>query len=178
MTVSIGIESPDLDKQIMLLQHYPEIATRHFKPALKQCVAILDGAIRPAIPVETGEAKGKFSTSVTGTTISSLKGRAGWSKSNYPWYINVVEYGARPHEMGGGGKSKGAFAFLSRGYNAGGRSNPGQRVKVKGQWKTIRSHPGFKEYAFLRNGFNTAKPAIDLILAVANDKTIQDLAVA
>jgi hypothetical protein len=186
MAMVVIVESPDLDRQIELLKFYPEIARKHFKPALQASVALMDAAIRPGIPVDSGETKAAFGSKVTGTTISNLMGRSGWSESSYKtlWPINVVEYGSRAHDLHGGAsvRSPKNWFYFEKAYKSGGfdsdaAAGTGQHVNVKGNWKTMRVHPGFAARWFLHSGFQAALPGIEVIMAAANEACVQDLVV-
>jgi hypothetical protein len=166
MSISTTISSPDIERQIELLKYYPEIVKKRFKPALQSSVMLLDAAIRPAIPVgeKTPHAKDLFRSKVLGTGISNMRGEAGWNSTEYPWYINVVEHGARAHDLTGG-----ALNASSAG---------GTPVKVKGAgWRTMKVHPGFGAVHFLRKGFQAVLPAIQSLMQAANEACVQDLKV-
>lgn len=146
--IKVDMTSPDLDRQIELLKLYPEVLEKHFKPVLMSSVKALEARIRPNIPTKSGKAAKSFGSKVTGKGIN-LTGRVGWYDKNDPWYINVVEYGAKPHEIN---------SFV-----------PGLGVYIK-------KHPGFSRRGFMLAGFSAMKPIILASLAQANEGVVKDLA--
>jgi hypothetical protein len=153
--IRIDMTSPDLDKQIELLKFYPEILEKHFRPAVLSSVKGLEARIKPTIPKRTGKAARSFGSKVTGKGIN-LTGRVGWYDRRDPWYPNVLEHGAKPHEI----KSQKTGGFLFFG----------------GKYARVVQHPGLSKRGFMAAGFSAMKPAIESLLAKANEGVVKDLA--
>lgn len=146
MSFKIDMSSPDVDKQIELLKFYPELMEKHFRPVLVTDISKLYSKIRGTIPKRTGRALSKFKKSVSGKGIN-LEGRVGWWGSNQPYYINVVEYGAKPHPI------------------------------PKNRRFNNRPHPGLSARGFMQEGFNSFKPMIDGDMANASNAVVNEMAV-
>ena len=146
MSYKVDMSSPDIDKQIELLKFYPEIMEKHFRPALVVDVSKLYSKIRGTIPKRTGRALSKFKKSVSGKGIN-LEGRVGWWGANQPYYINVVEYGAKAHPI------------------------PKNRRFSKKQ------HPGFSKRGFMEEGFSALKPMVDADMANASRAVVNEMVV-
>lgn len=146
MSYKIDMTSPDIDKQIELLKFYPEIMAKHFRPVLVTDVSKLYSKIRGTIPKRTGRALSKFRKSVSGNGIN-LVGRVGWWGTNQPYYVNVLEYGAKPHAI------------------------PKNRRFSK------RQHPGISKRGFMEEGFNAIKPTIDADMANASNAVVNEMRV-
>jgi hypothetical protein len=178
MSLKYEILSPDLDRQIALLKIYPEIAEAAFRPALDEAVDIAAAAIVSGIPIRTGRAIEKFGTKVTGKGLN-LTGEVGWWGARAPWYINIVEYGAMAHPLEAdvsirGSKRKQRLFELARpGIE---KFEGGQHVKIGDHWVTMKLHPGFPGRHFMQTGFEEAQPAIDIIMAAANEACARELA--
>lgn len=146
MSHRIDMSSPDVDKQIELLKFYPEIMEKHFRPVLVTDVSKLYSKIRGDIPKRTGRAVSKFKRSVSGKGVN-LTGRVGWWGANQPWYINVVEHGAKAH-----------------------REPNNRRFKNK-------PHPGFARRGFMKDGLEYFQPVINADLANASQAVVNEMAV-
>lgn len=178
MSLDASIQSPDLEKQIALLKYYPEIAEKHFRPAVEVSVAFLAGNIRPSIPTLSGRAQAAFGSKVTGKGLN-ITGHVGFgSGKRAPWYINVVEYGARPHALqtGSDNRSKRGAKKVARKAASGDLSGVPFFVAGSG-WRTMTMHPGFPARGFMKAGLEQSKGEIDSILAQANDDIVKELAV-
>ena len=157
--IKIDLTSSDVDKQIEVLKHFPELAEKHYRPALKKDVAALAAIIEPNIPVRTGEAADTFGSKVTGRAFS-LKGQVGWYDRGDPWYINVVEHGAKKHEIEVSPKNKKVLAWGEGSFSKGHKID----------------HPGFSKRGFLAAGYSAIQGTIENDLAMANERIIADLA--
>lgn len=146
--IRVDMSSPDLDRQIELLKYYPEVMKKHFRPALKRSVQALEARIRPTIPRETGFAESTFDSKVTGSGVN-MTGLVGWHDAGDPWYMNVVEHGAKPHEM---------------------------NTYVPGLSVYIGTHPGFSKRGFMAAGFSAMQPVIEADMALANEGVVNELA--
>jgi len=148
MSIQAKLTSTDLNRQIELLKYYPEVLKKHFRPVLKRSVQALESRIRPTIPRETGLAESTFDSKVLGTGVN-MTGLVGWRDADDPWYMNVVESGAKPHEMN-------TFA--------------------PGLGKYITRHPGFSKRGFMAAGFSAMKPVIEAQMANAAEEVVKELA--
>lgn len=146
--IKVDMTAPDLDRQIELLKFYPEVVEKHFVPVLKRDVKMLEARIRPTIPRLSGRAQKSFGSKVTGKGIN-LTGRVGWYDRNDPWYPNVLEHGAKAHEM---------------------------NTYVPRLSKRIKTHPGFSARQFMQSGYKSMEPVINADLAQANEGVVNELA--
>jgi hypothetical protein len=162
--LSQGIASPDLERQLDLLKHYPEIAEAHFRPAIQGATDYTKEIVLGKTPLWSGFAQETLMSKVTGRGLS-LRGRIGWggagisrsdaaglTRSTTAWYMNILEYGSPPHEIN-------------------------SHVMVKGQWVTIGSHPGFAPRWILRDSLAQAEAGIISRATAANEAAVRDLAV-
>lgn len=173
--IKVGILSPDLDRQIEILKHFPEVLQKHYVPAFKRNVKAMEGRIRPNIPTLSGRAQETFGSKVTGKGIN-ITGRVGWYDKNDPWYPNIIEHGAKPHSL-----VKGSTVRTKKGARAFADSNRVQtRVPVfiqsAGGWRMMGDHPGFSAFKFMAAGYSAMKPAINAEMARANEAVVNDLA--
>ncbi len=157
MSIKIQIASPDLAKQISLLRQYPQIAGKHFRPAVSQSMKTVAAQVKPRIPRKTGLALSTFGTKMqarglsasnTGGGYINIIGRVGWFDAGDPWYVNVVEHGAAEHEMNTYVPRLGVY---------------------------IRTHPGFSAVGFMKSGYEAAKSTVESLLSAANDAVLQEL---
>lgn len=176
MSFGVKLTSTDIDRQIHILKQFPEIASKHFKPGLKRSAEALAGKISPNIPELTGRARKAFGSKVLGTKIESLKAQVGWYDKDDPWYINIVEYGARPHRLtsGSNSRSKRAQAEIERGEGGGGGSQPVYILNVG--WRRMGIHPGFSKRGFMLAGLSGAWPVVKTELEQANESIVKELA--
>lgn len=148
MSIKIDISSPKVDRQMEVLKYFPQLAEKYYRPAVQRDVSMLRGLIEPNIPSATGKAAATFGSKITGKGFR-IKGQVGWYDKNDPWYINVVEHGAKPHEM---------------------------NTYAPGLGKRIGTHPGLSARGFLAAGYSAMQPIIEEDLAQANERIISDLA--
>ncbi len=157
--IKIDMTSPDIDKQVLLLQEYPEIARKHFLPAVKRSTQILAALIRPTIPSPGrygfGRARSDFAYKTTGTTLENIQGRVGFDNA---WHMNIVEPGSPPHSLTKNGKKVPVF------------------IKGAG-WRKMDIHPGFGGRFFLKAGYEKGRPLVESELATANERVAKDLTV-
>ena len=144
MSYKVGVLHSDLDKQIDLLKFYPEVMEKHFRALMAKDVAMLHSKIRGTIPRRTGTAASKFKKSLSGKGIN-MTGRVGWWGANQPWYINAVEYGAKPHAI------------------------PNNRRFNK------KPHPGFSARGFMEAGFSAMQPRINADMKAASEATLKEM---
>lgn len=182
MSIKVGVLSPDVDRQIELLKVYPEIAEKHYRPAFMALTQALTNEIRPTIPVATGKAVSKFRGKVTGNGVK-LAASIGWAGGKKaPYYINVVEYGARDHPLLAGAsiRSKRKQYFYQKAKASGADLATGAGVHVKigktGVWRTIAIHPGFAARGFMKAGAEKMQPMVESIMGPANEAVARELA--
>lgn len=175
--IRIDMTSPDIDRQILLLEEYPEIARKHFLPAVKMSVNILKALIRPTIPSPgrygRGRARSDFQGKATGTTLQNIKGRVGFDNA---WHMNIVEYGARQHPLSKGStvRTRGGAARFASGQTASSKVP----VFIKGVgWRKMDVHPGFGGRFFLKAGYEKGRSLVERELAVANERVAKELTV-
>ena len=149
MSIRVDMSSTDLDKQLELLRFYPEVMAKHFRPRMFAAVGGLKKDILPNIPRKTGKAQATFGSKVSGRGINMM-GRVGWYDRNDPWYPNVLEHGAKPHDM---------------------------NTYVPGLSKYIKRHPGLSAVGFMAAGFEGRQSQIENEMAVASEAVVRELAV-
>jgi hypothetical protein len=147
MSINVTVTSPDLDKQLHYLQQYPEFVKKHFRPAFKQGVRLIEEQIRPRVPVRTGMAAAELATRVSGTGIN-LTGRAGFLDPGDAWYIRLVDGGVSAHPM---------------------------NTFVPELGRYVGTHPGFAARGFMAAAFAAAKPGVEALMETANDAVLQEL---
>lgn len=155
MSFKIDMSSPDVDRQIDLLKHYPEVMERHFKQILKADIDELYQNIKPTIPKHRGRAAAAFKKSLTGKGIN-LTGRVGWWGTKQPFYINIVEYGAPPHEIG-------FVPFLG--------------VSWQGKNSRAKQHPGTPKVGFMAAGYSAMRPKIENDMRLASEAVVKEMAI-
>lgn len=159
MSIKIGMTSKGVDEQISVLREFPEIADKHYQPAIRRNVSRLKAIIQPDIPTMSGRAKSTFGSKVTGRGFR-IKGQVGWYDSNDPWYINVVEHGAEAHDIPLKPKKAGGVLAWNGGFSRG---------------HTVR-HPGMSARGFMMAGYSSIQPLVEAELAMANERILADLA--
>ena len=179
MSYKVDFAAADVQWQILALKEFPKIANTHFYPAMHRAVRALKAEIVPTVPFRSGLARRTFKTQVSGNGLN-IQARAGWFGMVDAWYINIVEYGARAHsilpETGIRTRRKRAFAnAVSTAYGMANTS--GVHINVKGRWVTKRNVEGFAARRFMKEGFENAKPDIDLEMLSAAEGVVNELAV-
>ena len=152
MSFRIDMTSPDVDKQIELLKIYPEIAAKHYLPAVKAATNLLASGIRPNIPRgATGRAAADLGSKVTGKHVGSITGRVGWYDKNDVWYPNILEYGVgQPYAINSYVPALGVY---------------------------IKTHPAMSARKFMANGFSASYASINSLMANASEAVVNNLAV-
>lgn len=156
MSVRAGVQTQELNRQISLLKHFPEVVEKHFRKMMAKNVAMLYSRIKSAVPVMTGNARSKFKKTLRGKGVN-MQGKVGWWGADAPWYINVVEYGAGPHVI----EPRDPEGFL--------RLNGNRFVKKV-------DHPGLSARGFMAAGFSAMQPIINADLKAAGDAVVKELA--
>jgi len=128
----IDFAAADVDWQIRMLSIYPEIANKHFYPAMHRAANALAGAIESNIPSDRGFLRSKFRKAVSGKGVN-ITARVGFPNFSGVAYVIPLEYGAKPHPIG----------------------------YVPALDVTIRMHPGIKPRKFLEHGFDQTQGQIE-----------------
>jgi len=128
----IEFSAADVDWQIRMLTIFPEIANKHFYPAMHRATSTLMGAIEPNIPSDKGLLKSKFRKAVSGKGLF-ITGRVGFPNFAGVAYVIPLEYGAKPHPIG----------------------------YVPGLDVSIRMHPGLPARKFIERGFDQTQSQIE-----------------
>ena len=146
---SIRVDAADVDWQIRLIKEFPDIADRHFKPAMQEAVGRLATEIEPNIPRATGETASKFKQRVSGKGMR-LTGRVGWWHATDPWTVNVVEFGAKAHDI---------------------------NSYVPGLGVYIGRHPGFPGRGFMKRADEVTRQRNVEHFEQARDRTVSDMTI-
>jgi hypothetical protein len=148
---AVGTE--DVTRAMSKLAKFDEVATKHWKAAMKGTVKPMAVAARANVPVLTGKWQKSIGSRVTGkgTNIQGKVGSFMWE-----WYPNVVEHGAKPHTIGKDGQPA--------------------HVLIKGQWKTITQHPGFQGVFAFKRAFQSVRSWFVAEFTVANEYIAEELA--
>ena len=162
-----------LQRQIELLKYYPEIATKYFRPAMEQVVSGVKERIRANVPIKTGFASATLMSKVVGKGMN-ITGYVGWggagiaiqdaqglTRKTTAWYMNIVEYGAPPHEI----KARKA-KILGLGFGS-------EFVTVFG---SKVNHPGFSGRFILQTAFDASGADIETIFGAAAGQVVEELA--
>lgn len=157
MSIKVSIQSTDVKAQMEVLEHFPEIADKHYRPALKKDLALLESSVRGNIPTRSGVALSTFGSKLSGRGFR-LRGRVGWLDASDPWYINVVEHGAQPHNIQVQPQNRQALTW-------GGNFSKGHGIQ----------HPGFSARGFMAAGFASVQTTVETDLAMANEKILAEL---
>ena len=170
--------SEDLQAQIQKLEGMDDLLQKYMKPAMQTSVSLLAGAVEPNIPTLTGYARETFGTHILQSTGINITGYVGWKGKPTAWWMNIVENGAREHDLTKGetGRSRaGAARFAVMKNN--GFQPTGRHVLVNGQWKTIGIHPGFPGRFLLSNALDSNEEAVESIFSAAADNVLQEAVV-
>lgn len=158
MSIKIDLTASKVDQQMEVLKHFPDLAEKHYRVVIKKDIALLKSKILSNIPVQTSRAQKTFGSKVTGKGFR-IKGQVGWYDRSDPWYINVVEHGAKKHSIVLKPKEKSVLAWR-------GGFSKGHKI----------DHPGFSKRGFMAAGYSAVQPIINNDLAQANERIIADLA--
>ena len=161
--IKIDMSTNAVDEEIALLGVFPEIADKHYRPALKRVVAQLKNTILATMPHgTTGVAERGLKTGVTGKGLR-IKGTVGWpvtsqgnNSANW-WYVRVLEAGAKKHAIG----PKNAQALHLPG----------------GKFYANVMHPGVRARRFVEAAADRMGPLATPEFAAANEAIVKELAV-
>ena len=148
MSYGVSISAADVNWQIEALKVMPEIANKHFYPAMHRAARGLKAEIQPNVPVATGRAVAALKSQVSGKGLN-IQARVGWFGQNVPWYVNILEYGAKSHEQG----------------------------YIPALGLQIRIHPGIPALKFMESAFERSQSNINSELDLAVFNVVADLAV-
>lgn len=184
MSIKVDLSAPDVDRQIALLNQYPEIADRHYKPTLQRSVTMLQQQIEPQIPVATGRAKAAFGSKVVGKG-SKITGEVGWfrkaARGNSVYYIAFHEGGAKPHEIKPRQKTENLSLVrqLIRLQAGTGGSNVLRFYQGGSAVFTRRSiqHPGVRGRGFMATAWAAAQTRVVADIAQANEAVLRELSI-
>jgi len=150
----------EFHRMLTYMTNYPKILDRHIEPAMRKTLKVAQSVILPKVPTLTGRAKNTLESELFGFG-SRLTGVVGWKGGkDSPWYINIVEYGARPHALNKGAKSRTASqqARFQKRQESGRLKGAHFMLKGGGAWVTKKSHPGFSKRGFMAAGFSASQP--------------------
>lgn len=145
--IKISVASEDLDKQLALLRYYPEIVEKHFRPAIKDAAGKLKSGIQSQTPVDRGVARSSIKSSVKGKGVF-LSATVGYGSK--AWYMNVVEYGASPHQIDSYVPDLGVY---------------------------VHEHPGFQGRFVVKGAVEQIEPQLMPAFYLANERVMNELAV-
>ncbi|MGA2504200.1 MAG: hypothetical protein ABSG01_08940 [Anaerolineales bacterium] len=180
MSEEEGVISEDLKNQIAKLDGIQEAAEKNLRPAMQRATSMLLSAVEPNVPSLTGLSRSSLETRITGSGLD-LTGTVGWNRGSgkrSPWWINIVEYGAREHDLTPKStiRSRSGMHYFQE-MKTLGFAPTGRHVLVNGQWKTIGIHPGFSGRFMISNAYERNQEDIASIFSAAMDQTLQELGV-
>jgi hypothetical protein len=174
MSIKVDLSAPEVDAQISLLNQYPEIAERHYRPTLVRDVALLKQMIEPNIPVASGLAKRTFGSRVVGKG-SRIMGEVGWYRKGSPFYVRFLEGGAKTHSI----SPRGSQRTIVRQLAGTGGSNVlrfwkgGSAVFVR---RSVQ-HPGMRGRGFMAAAWAKAQTTVVADIAQANEAVVRELSI-
>lgn len=153
MSYKVDFSAAELDYQVELLRHFPEIANKRFYPAMHRAAREVKSAIgtRMTFADRTGTVRSEFNSKVSGSGLN-ISAQVGWFGKIRGWYVNVLEYGADAHVVG----------YVPRLGVQFGKRNP---------------HPGVPPLKFVEGGWNAAKNDVDVEMELAAVQVVGDLEV-
>lgn len=143
----------DITKAMGKLANFDEIATKHWKVAMRASVKPIAATAKATVQVDTGKWQKSIGSRVTGKG-TRVQGKIGSFMTE--WYPNVVEHGAKPHAIAKEG---------------------GAPVLVKGNWKTIIRHPGFEGRFPMKKAVERFRNWIFVQFTAANEAISRELIV-
>jgi len=175
MSIKMSMRSTGVDEMMAVLEHFPELAEKHYRPALKRDVSALENRIASNIPIRSGRASDTFGSKISGRGFR-MSGKVGWFDKGDPYYINIVEHGAKAHSLVKGATSRTFFG--KRDFERRERSGSlvGKAVPIGGEWRTIRRHPGMSARGFMLAGYSSVQPMIESDMFQANERILADIA--
>lgn len=147
MTYKVDFNAADVSWQIEMLKLFPEIGNKHFYPAMQRATKEIKSQVEPNIPIATGLARSEFRKAVSGKGLN-ITGRVGFPYGVKAFYVNVLEYGAKPHAIG----------YVPR------------------LRKTIAKHPGIPALKFMERGQKNAESDVKQEMSRAAEGVVNELA--
>src|SRR6266545_1128032 len=170
MSIKIDMTSNDLDRQLELLKYYPEVVVKHYKPALVRSTGMLSAIIEPLITSGvSGRARDTFGSKVSGRTLETIKGQVGWSDKDDPFYVKILESGAKAHEITPGRISGSRYQAGLGKTNVLSWMDGGEFVFTK----TVH-HPGISKVGMMAAGWSALQPIIETELDQAGKAVLQE----
>ncbi len=152
MSYKVGFAAADVQWQILALQEFPQIANKHFYPAMNRATSEIKTSVEANMPFQSrsGNARREFRKAVSGRGLNII-GRVGWPYGVESWYVNVLENGAPPHHIG----------YVPSLGDSG---------------VTIKMHPGLPALKFMERGQNQAQGVVNPEMAKAAEGVVNELA--
>lgn len=156
-------------KMLQHLTQFPKLLDSRIAPGLRRTLKVAKDEIMKRYPNKTGRALDYLDSVVLGYG-RSITGVAGFKGGkDAPWYVNIVEHGARKHSLAPTGRRKNSGSVQQRARAekrlekqlAAGKSIKGTHIFVNGEWRTITIHPGFSRRGFMAAGFAAALPVYE-----------------
>lgn len=153
MSFKAEVLSPDLQKQIELLEKFPQIVEREYRPAMQRVTEIVEARI--AVNTPSNRAKSELGSRIEGSGIN-ITGIVGFFGSF--WQVNILEYGASAH-------------LIPKG-------NAKRPIRLPDGWVTGPvQHPGFGARHFMATGFAASKQIVEAVFGQANERIVEQLSV-
>lgn len=158
--------SEALQRQIELLQEYPEIFDRNFYPAMEEVAELVKKNIRPNLPHHTGKLEKALGSKVihSGTRALGTHADIGFGKRyGMPSarYAAALNQGAVAHEVTARRTADGMLHF-----------SQGTRFTSIG---SVQVH-GFTGRHFMEAGLGASEPGMDALFGAASERVVQELA--
>ena len=163
-------------EMLRYLEQFPKKLDRALSPGMQRTIGAAYAFILPRIPVRPGSGKARAALEKEilgyGKTITGVVGFPGGKGA--PHYINIVEYGARPHSLKAKSKSRTTAQRARYEKRLEKGTLTGQHFMVNGQWVTKANHPGFSKRGFMAAGFSAAKPIFEKEMQIAVENTFNE----
>jgi hypothetical protein len=166
------IGSEALQRQIELLQMYPEISDRAFYPAMKEAAELVKTNIRPYLPHHTGKLDRALGSKVIHSRTRALGTRAdiGFGKR---YKMPSAPYAAALND--------GAIAHTVTGHPPSPKNtkkDSNLHFSSRGQFTAIGSLqvPGFAGRHFMESGLGASQTGMDALFGAAAEQVVQELA--
>lgn len=168
----------EFERMLRYMSQFPKILDKYTAPAMRQTLKVARSVIIPKVPTLTGLAKSSLEEQLFGYG-KTLTGVIGWKGGKgAPWYINIVEYGAKPHALNKGSKSRTASqqARFQKRQEKGRLTGAHFMIKGAGSWVTMKSHPGFSKRGFMAAGFSASQPVYNAEMQKAVQNAFNEVA--
>lgn len=181
MSVRAQVISGDVQKQVSLLGEFDAVTEKRFREAMQQSTTLLSNAIEPNIPTLTGTALATFGVQIEGSG-TALTGYVGWRHRPTAWWMNIVEYGARRHDLTPKStmRTKGGMRQFQRMQDLG-ITPKGRHIMLipydTSTFKTMSIHPGFRGRFILTSAYEENEQAVEEAFNEAAEMTLGELVV-